>query len=150
MLALSIATPSVRAQAVYGSIAGNVVDSTGAAVPGATVTITSVERKTADTVVTNATGFYEKGRLLPGTYDVRVELAGFKAKVVSAVTVNVDSQTKVDLALELGEMTETVDGRRPSRASSSRPTGPTSPRPSRPSCSRSCRSSTGTSPSSSC
>ncbi len=108
LLALSIATPSVRAQAVYGSIAGNVVDSTGAAVPGATVTITSVGRKAADTVVTNNAGFYEKGRLLPGTYDVRVELAGFKAKVVSAVTVNVDSQTNVDLALELGAMTETV------------------------------------------
>lgn len=108
LLALLIATPSVRAQAVYGSIAGNVVDSTGAAVPGASVTITSVARKTVDTVVTNASGFYEKGRLLPGAYEVRAELTGFKAKVVSAVNVSVDSQTRVDLALELGAMTETV------------------------------------------
>ena len=105
---LLVAAPGVRAQAVYGSIAGTVVDSSGAAVPGATVSITSVARKTVDTVVTNASGFYEKGRLLPGAYEVRAELTGFKAKVVSAVNVSVDSQTRIDLALELGAMTETV------------------------------------------
>ena len=53
-------------------------------------------------MVTNAAGYYDKGRLLPGAYEVRAELTGFKAKVVSAVNVSVDSQTRVDLALELG------------------------------------------------
>ena len=48
-------------------------------------------------------GFYEKLRLLPGTYEVKAELSGFKAKVVSAVSVSVDSQTKVDMALDLGD-----------------------------------------------
>ena len=47
---MALTAPSAWAQAVYGSIAGTVDDSTGAAVPGATVTITSVERKTVDTV----------------------------------------------------------------------------------------------------
>src|SRR6187549_969166 len=47
---------SARAQAVYGSIAGKVEDSTGAALPGTNVTITSVERQTSDTVVTNSSG----------------------------------------------------------------------------------------------
>ncbi len=105
---LLITVPGARAQAVYGSIAGTVADSTGAAVPGATVTITSAQRKTSDSVVTNASGYYEKGRLLPGAYEVRAELAGFKAKVVSAVNVSVDSQTRVDVALELGDIAETV------------------------------------------
>jgi outer membrane receptor protein involved in Fe transport len=109
LVALIVAvSPRVRAQAVYGSIAGTVVDSSGAAVPGATVTITSVARRTVDTVTTNGEGYYEKLRLLPGTYEVKAELTGFKAKVVSAVNVSVDTQTKVDLALELGAMTETV------------------------------------------
>src|SRR5260370_21176797 len=48
-----------RAQAVYGSIAGVVTDTSGAAVPGANVVITSVQRKTVYTVQTNASGFYE-------------------------------------------------------------------------------------------
>src|SRR5471032_688971 len=57
----SLALPSAaRAQAVYGSIAGTVQDSTGAALPGVSVTITSVERKTTDTVVSNGSGLYTK------------------------------------------------------------------------------------------
>ena len=45
-------------------------------------------------MVTNASGYYEKDRLLPGTYEVKAELSGFKAKVVSAVNVSVDTQTQ--------------------------------------------------------
>jgi hypothetical protein len=100
--------PPVLAQAVYGSVAGNVVDSTGAAVPGANVTVTSLDRKTADSVVSNSSGNYEKGRLLPGMYEVKAELSGFKAAQVSHVRVNVDTQTKVDLKLETGDISETI------------------------------------------
>src|SRR5262245_43877510 len=106
-LLLAPASPA-RAQAVYGSVAGTVLDATGAAVPGATVTITSIERKTTDNVVTNPSGNYSKDRLLPGRYEMKAELSGFKAQVVSHVQVNVDTQTKVDFRLELGEMTDTI------------------------------------------
>ena len=63
-----VASPSVRAQAVYGSIAGHGhrLDR-GRRCPARPSPITSVERRTADTVVTNADGFYVKDRLLPGT-----------------------------------------------------------------------------------
>ena len=105
----SIATaPNAWAQAVYGSIAGTVNDSTGAAVPGATVVITSVERQTADSVVTNASGFFSKDRLLPGRYEVKAELTGFKASIVSGVRVSVDTEARVDFTLQVGEMTESV------------------------------------------
>src|SRR5262245_6573978 len=67
---------AAHAQAVYGSVSGIVRDSTGALLPGATVTITSVERNTVDTVVTNEQGVYLKERLLPGNYELRAELAG--------------------------------------------------------------------------
>jgi outer membrane receptor protein involved in Fe transport len=100
--------PQASAQAVYGSIAGTVADSTGAAVPGATVAITSLDRKTSDSVVTNATGYYSKDRLLPGHYEVKAELSGFKAVVVSSVRVSVDTQSKVDFTLQVGEVSETV------------------------------------------
>ena len=77
------------------------MDATGATLPGVTVTVTSVERRTAVTAVTNESGFYLRDRLLPGTYEVRAELGGFKAAVVSAARVSVDTQTKVDFRLEL-------------------------------------------------
>jgi Carboxypeptidase regulatory-like domain/TonB dependent receptor len=106
----SLALPSAaRAQAVYGSIAGTVQDSTGAALPGVSVTITSVERKTADTVVSNGSGLYTKDRLVPGTYTVKAELSGFRPALVSSVRVSVDTQTKVDVRLDVGQLTEAVE-----------------------------------------
>ena len=81
LIALTGLPRSAVAQAVYGSIAGTVTDPSGGALPGVSVTITSVERKTTDTVVTNETGHYVKERLLPGTYEVKIELSGFKQSV---------------------------------------------------------------------
>jgi hypothetical protein len=98
----------VHAQAVYGSISGTVADSSGASVPGATVTITSTERKTVDVVVTNESGLYTKERLLPGTYEVKVELSGFKTAVFSDIRVNLDTQTRLDIKLDLGAVSETI------------------------------------------
>jgi hypothetical protein len=99
---------TAHAQAVYGSLAGTVTDPSAAALPGVTVTATSVERKTVHSGVTNGDGFYLIERLLPGTYEVKAELGGFKAAVVSAARVSVDTQTKVDMGLELGQLTEAV------------------------------------------
>ena len=96
------------AQAVYGSLSGSIADNSGGALPGVTVTIKSVERNTVDTVVTNESGIYGKDRLLPGTYEVKAELAGFKAAVVPRVTVSVDTQTPVNFKLEVGAVSEEV------------------------------------------
>jgi hypothetical protein len=100
--------PAAMAQAVYGSIAGTVTDPSGAALPGVNITITSVERRTADTVVTNSSGNYAKGQLLPGVYEVKAELAGFKSAVLPRAMVSVDTQTNIDLAMQLGDLTEAV------------------------------------------
>ena len=61
--------------------------------PGATVTITSLERKTVDAVVANESGSYTKDRLVPGDYEVKAELTGFKTAIVPRVRVSVDTQT---------------------------------------------------------
>jgi hypothetical protein len=98
----------VNAQAVYGSISGSIVDASGSAIPGATVTVTSVDRKTSDTVVTNESGRYLKERLLPGPYEVKAELVGFKTAVFPDIVVNVDTQTKLDVKLEIGQVSESV------------------------------------------
>jgi hypothetical protein len=107
--ALAVLAPSrASAQAVYGSIGGTVTDATGAVVPGATVTVTSAERKTSDTVVTNESGMYIKERLVPGTYEVKVELPGFKSALFPDINVSVDTQTKLNIKLELGQVSEAV------------------------------------------
>ena len=81
-LAVVSAPAGAAAQAVYGSLSGSVTDNSGGALPGVTVTITSLERNIVDTVVANESGIYAKDRLLPGTYEVKAELAGFKTAVV--------------------------------------------------------------------
>jgi outer membrane receptor protein involved in Fe transport len=103
-----LAAGSAAAQAVYGSVGGVVRDSTGALLPGATVTITSVDRSVSDTVTTNESGFYVKERLLPGVYEVKAELSGFKAAVVPRVQVSVDTQTPVSFTLDIGQVSESV------------------------------------------
>ena len=97
-----------EAQAVYGSVSGTVTDNSGAVLPGATVTITSLERKTVDAVVANESGSYTKDRLVPGDYEVKAELAGFKTAIVPRVRVSVDTQTPVSFKLEVGALTEEV------------------------------------------
>jgi outer membrane receptor protein involved in Fe transport len=106
---LAWSPPAADAQAVYGSIRGTVLDDTGGVLPGVTVTITSLERATADTVVTNESGLFVRERLLPGAYEVRAELPGFRAAVLPRVDVRVDSQTPVNFTLELGEVTEVIE-----------------------------------------
>ncbi|MCY7375332.1 MAG: TonB-dependent receptor, partial [Pyrinomonadaceae bacterium] len=98
----------IQAQAVYGSVSGIVSDGSGAVVADATVTITSVERKTVDTVTTNSDGYYQKDRLIPGVYSVRVEKQNFKVGVINDLVVSVDTQTKNDIQLETGQITEVV------------------------------------------
>src|SRR4029453_1640267 len=108
LIALSALPRRASAEAVYGSIAGSVLDESGGVLPGVSVTVTSVERKTTDTVVTNETGRYVKERLLPGTYEVKVELSGFKQQVYTKIQVNVDSQTTLDVKLQVGQVSESV------------------------------------------
>lgn len=108
LLFIAIFSVEIRAQAVYGSISGTVTDAQGAVIPDATVTITSTERNTSDTAKTNDSGLYVKDRLLPGTYKVTIEKGGYKKGEIAEVVVSVDTQTKRDVTLEAGQVTETV------------------------------------------
>ena len=112
ILALFAATsalpPAGDAQVLYGSIVGNVEDSSGATLPGATVTITSRETNLARSAVTNETGAYSITNVQAGTYDVKVSLQGFKESVREAVPVSVNTVSRVDARLEIGQLSETV------------------------------------------
>jgi len=109
MLVGMVAVPSmVSAQAVTGTLLGNVTDSSGAAVPGATVTATEIQTNIARTTVSNETGNYIISSLKNGTYNVQAELQGFRKVLRQNVRVDVNTTMRVDLTLELGQVTEAV------------------------------------------
>jgi hypothetical protein len=108
LLAVIVPTARATAQAVYGSIAGTVTDSSGATVPDVVITLTSVERNTVDAVVSDASGFFRKDRLLPGVYGVAAVRPGFKTANAPSITVYLDTETGVELVLEPGAITETL------------------------------------------
>ncbi|RPI19328.1 MAG: carboxypeptidase regulatory-like domain-containing protein, partial [Acidobacteria bacterium] len=108
VFAVPILSTQAMAQAVYGSISGTITDASGGVIPGATVTINSVQRGTTDTVVTNDSGNYVKDRLLPGVYAVSVELTGFQKAVIERVNVNVDTVSHVDITLQPGGVDQVI------------------------------------------
>ncbi|HKW24312.1 MAG TPA: TonB-dependent receptor [Terriglobales bacterium] len=100
---------TAQSQAVYGSIFGTVTDPSGAAVPDAKVTVTDIAKGTSDTTTTNATGNYTMTHLIPDSYTVKVEAQGFKTATQGPVVVNADQGSKVDMPLQLGQVTEAVE-----------------------------------------
>src|SRR5512139_2026030 len=104
-----LAAAPTNAQVLYGSIVGNVVDPTHAAVPGATVTIINAGTNLARETTTRADGSYTFVNVIPGNYRVRVVLAGFKEYVKEGVPISTNAVARVDVTLEVGAMTEVVN-----------------------------------------
>jgi hypothetical protein len=99
----------IQAQAVYGSILGTVTDPNGAAVPNAKVTVTNVRKGTTDVTTTNGDGNYSVTHLIPNVYTVKVEAPNFKSTQTDNVVVNADASSRVDLPLQLGQVSESVE-----------------------------------------
>jgi Carboxypeptidase regulatory-like domain len=89
-------------------IQGAVTDSQGAAVPGATVTLTNKETNRTQQTKSSDGGFYRFDRLAPGAYTITTELTGFKKKVLELVEVKAEEVQGVNIELEAGNLTETV------------------------------------------
>src|SRR5688572_5417871 len=100
---------SAAAQGV-GEITGTVVDSSGAALPGAAVTLTSPQGGIGanQETVADARGVYQFTRLVPGTYSVRASLQGFRSVQQEDIVVTADAAARADLRLEVGVVEETV------------------------------------------
>jgi hypothetical protein len=107
LLSLALASPAM-AQDFRGAVEGRVTDNTGAAVPGATVTVTNTATNVASTGVTNEQGNYAVPFLTAGTYTVAVELTGFKKAERRDVQVRIGDRLGIDFALEVGGIEETV------------------------------------------
>src|SRR5580658_642096 len=110
VMALLLFTPGVplRAQALYGSIVGTVVDASGAVVPGAAVKATDTGTGQVRETLTNDTGAYTFPTLVQGTYDVSVGKQGFETFIRQGVTVATDSVVRVDVKMTVGSTSESV------------------------------------------
>jgi hypothetical protein len=108
-LAFAFSTAALaQADATSANLSGVVKDPTGAVIPGATVTVRNPATNDVRTVTTNDDGFYQLVQLTPGTYEVSVEAANFKKAVVPAITVTVGQRADLDIALEIGQITDVV------------------------------------------
>jgi hypothetical protein len=109
MLSLgAAAAASAQSQAVNGSIEGTVTDSSGAALPGVTVTVTNTDTGAQRVVVSNAEGVYRAPLLSLGHYSVVAELQGFKRFEQKGITLSAGQAALVNVTLGVGNVTETV------------------------------------------
>ncbi|MBM3793659.1 MAG: hypothetical protein FJW31_06240 [Acidobacteria bacterium] len=104
-LTLSAAAP---AQTSAGALVGLLRDPAGAAVPSASIVVTNTQTSVAFKTQTDDSGNYFVPSLLPGTYTLACEHAGFKKLSAGPVTVNVNQTARVDLNLQVGETAESV------------------------------------------
>jgi len=109
LCAASIFSSSLSAQTTYGSVAGLVADSSGAAISGAEVTLTNTGTAEKHVQQTGSDGLYSFVNLLPGTYRIDVEKPGFKHVARPDVVVEVGQSVRIDLTLQVGEVTQTVE-----------------------------------------
>jgi len=99
---------AVSAQTNKGGISGSVLDPNGAAVPGASVTITNLGTNQAVTVTTSETGAFSASSLEPVKYRIVVEAKGFKKAIRESVKVDTASIANANIVLETGTVSETV------------------------------------------
>jgi hypothetical protein len=111
VLALGLAVinpPRVHAQTLYGSVVGTVNDAQGAGIPGATITVRNRDTNLTRDTVSSGDGSYSLVNLLPGDYELKVSLQGFREYVRTSLPVTVGQIARVDVGLEVGTLSETI------------------------------------------
>jgi hypothetical protein len=101
-------TGSAAAQETRGTISGTVRDKDGV-LPGASVKIVNVGTSVSQQLVTNPSGYFEAPLLIAGTYEVSVEMPGFKSVRQTGIQLAVGQSIPLNITLEVGAVTERVD-----------------------------------------
>ena len=109
LLLLIIAAPVALAQQTTATLLGTVTDSSGAVVPGATIRVTNLANQVSRETKSDDGGAYSLPFLPSGEYSVSATADGFKVQKVDRVILGVQQTGRVDLKLELGEVTQTID-----------------------------------------
>jgi Carboxypeptidase regulatory-like domain/TonB dependent receptor len=107
---LQVLTASnLYAQTSYGTVSGTVTDASGAAITDAQVTITNMASGEKRVQPTGADGYFSFVNLVPGTYRIDVEKSGFKRVTRPDIVVQVEQTTRIDLAMQVGEVSQTIE-----------------------------------------
>ncbi|MYB51794.1 MAG: carboxypeptidase regulatory-like domain-containing protein, partial [Acidobacteriia bacterium] len=101
---LALVAGAAFGQTFYGSLVGSVQDSTGAVIPGASVTVTSLATGEQRAQETEAAGLYRFVNLVPGQYRLEARSEGFKQFAQEPITIEVDASIRIDPVLEIGEV----------------------------------------------
>ena len=108
LLGAFLLTSAGFVHAQHASIAGRVVDASGAMVPGATITTTNVDTGIRNIATSNAAGLYEIPLLPPGRYTITAELSGFRTETRTGLVLAVQQAVQLDFGLDVGGVSVTV------------------------------------------
>ena len=106
LVLLSVLPAIAQTQA---GISGVIHDSTGAVIPGVTVTVTNPATNFNRSAISNEAGVYNFPSLQPGRYDIKVELPGFRTITQKDVELQVQQSARIDFTLQVGEVSQTVE-----------------------------------------
>jgi hypothetical protein len=109
VLGVMLLSAPLKGQGITGSITGTVTDTTGAVVPGATVTITQTDTNAVHTVTTSDAGTYTVTQLPPGHYTVSIDKAAFKGFKQTSITLQIDQTVDISPKLTIGTAQQTVE-----------------------------------------
>lgn len=107
-IAFALLAPHLAAQTVAGQISGLVTDPSGAAISGASVVVTDIDRNVNFRSTSNETGFYLVSPLPPGHYKLRAEKAGFRVYLLESIPIATQQKAGVNIPLQVGALTESV------------------------------------------
>lgn len=99
---------ALYAQEARGTISGTVKDASGGVVPGAAVKVTNVAMGTSVTATTSDAGLYQAPYLIPGTYQISVEMTGYKKYIRDGIILRVNDLLEIDINLEVGTVDQAV------------------------------------------
>ncbi|AFL90113.1 TonB-dependent receptor family protein [Terriglobus roseus DSM 18391] len=106
---LALISVCAHAQSSFGQISGVVADQTGAAIPNATISITSITTQSTRTATTDSDGNYIVTNLPIGEYVIAVKQAGFRTAQQSNVTITADAKVTSNFAMQMGQVSEVVE-----------------------------------------
>ena len=109
LMAGVLAPVVIHAQVAGATLSGSVTDPSNAAVPNSNITIKNIETGISRDVTTNDAGFYSAPNLSPGVYEVSASAPGFSKVVHSNLTLSVGAQQVLNLSLQVGEISQTVN-----------------------------------------
>jgi hypothetical protein len=111
VIAISLLTTQLYGQAFYGSVVGTVADQSSAALRGSQLTLTNTGTDERRQTQSDGEGNYQFLNLVPGTYRLAVEQAGFKRATLDQIQVTVAGTVRADVQMQLGDVTQTIEVR---------------------------------------